>query len=176
MRANRPIVRLVYLLVLTALAVACARTVPVIDPEAPNSAARAEETFRLLEGTWDWARGDSTCQRDPHRLSFSTDRREMLLTYLRPDDSTGAPRVVRYQVLAQGKRVHPELPHVLRTAMEGETRKTPTGELVLWDIMLLSPNRYHWHRADWAEGGVTRALVRCDGTRPLEQWEAPAEP
>lgn len=129
----------------------------------------------LVVGTWDWARGDSTCLGNRHQISFSADGTEMRLTHDVPLDSTTNDRVTRYRILDSGAGVHPDLPFVIRAAMEGEDRRTEAGELVIWDLILATPNRYHWHRTDWPNLGVTNAIVRCDGRRPLEHWQAPDE-
>ena len=142
---------------------------PVIDPEVAAARDREPDTFTLLQGTWDFAHGDTTCKGNRHEITFSPDRQEMFLTFQTPFDTATGERVTRYKVVARGRDVHPHIPHILRTAMEGETRRTASGELVLWDILLVTPNRYHWHRTDWAPGGVTRPIIRCDGDRPLEE-------
>ena len=49
----------------------------------------------------------------------------------------------------------------LRAKIEGETRTTPSGELVVWEVIMLSPDRYCWHRTDWSEGACTAAIERC---------------
>ena len=52
--------------------------------------------------------------------------------------------------------------------MEGEKRLTKSDEVVIWDLVLATPNRYHWHRTDWETGAVTRPLVPCLNDRPVE--------
>ena len=78
----------------------------------------------------------------------------MFLKHKEPFPGQANPEeAVRYRVLQS----EPDL----RMAIEGETRMTPTGELVVWDLVLLSPDRYCWHRTDWPHGGCTKAIVRC---------------
>jgi len=79
----------------------------------------------------------------------------MLLEHATPiERASGNPQpVVRYRVL--------ESEPFLRMAIEGETRKTPAGDLVVWEVVMLSPDRYCWHRTDWPEGGCTAAIERC---------------
>jgi hypothetical protein len=139
----------------------------------PAGATADSLTFRLAAGTWDWMHGDTTCTTNPHTVSFSRDGRFMVLTFARADSATGQ-REYRYRILEAGKEVIPDVPHVIRAAMEGETRRTPDGKLVVWDLILASRNRYHWHRTDWPEMAVTNAIVRCSGTRPLETWAPPS--
>lgn len=135
----------------------------------PPAQSRKPSVYGLAEGTWDYAHGDSTCLGNRHTISFSPDRKEMLLTFEQPADSATNQRVFRYRITAAGAGILADLPFVIRAKMEGETRKTNSGELVVWDLVMATPNRYHWHRTD--SPGVGGAIVRCDGTQPLEQWE-----
>ena len=48
-----------------------------------------------------------------------------------------------------------------------ETRRTSSGEPVVWDLVITAPDVYQWHRTDWPENGLTRAIIRCSG------WRAP---
>lgn len=148
---------------------------PASSRASPAGAGRLQDsTFAYVAGTWDWAKGDSTCRGNTHTLAFSPDGKVMTLTFKLPLDSTDASRVTRYRILAVGPAVAPELsPYALRGAIEGETRRTPAGALVVWDLVLASPNRYHWHRTDWPATAVTGPIVRCDGTRPMEMPVAP---
>jgi hypothetical protein len=160
----RPPLRLLALLGLCGAA-ACAAGTSV--PGAPTAASTSAPTvFDLAVGTWDWAKGDSTCQGDRHGISFSPDRREMLLTFDESLDTASKQRVVTYRILAAGSKIHPEVPFVIRAAMEGETRRTDAGELVVWDLILATPNRYHWHRTDWPNLAITGAIIRCGGNQP----------
>jgi hypothetical protein len=72
--------------------------------------------------------------------------------------------------------VLPGMPMVIRAELADESRRTADGDLVVWDLVLASDNRYHWHRTDWPEGAVTMAVIRCDGTRPLETYTPQAAP
>jgi hypothetical protein len=150
------------------LVIACRGARP--EPEAEPSPATAGEVFSLAVGTWDWWRGDSTCLGNPHEVTFSSDRREMLLTFKAPIDTSTGKRVVRYRILEVGPHLFPEPAHVVRASMEGETRRTTGGDLVIWDLVLATPNRYHWHRTDWEAGAVTRPIVRCVDGRPVERY------
>ena len=139
----------------------------------PDSAARA--TFAYAAGTWDWHNGDSTCLGNTHTVAFSPDRRIMTITFKEPFDTATGQRVATYRIIAAGSGLAAGTPFAIRAAMEGETRRTDLGQLVVWDLLLASPNRYHWHRTDWADLGVTRAIIRCDGNVPLEKWHPPSD-
>lgn len=52
-------------------------------------------------------------------------------------------------------------PDSIRLFLVGETRRTSAGELVLWDLVLVSADAYCWHRSDWPQGGCTKRIVRC---------------
>jgi hypothetical protein len=67
----------------------------------------------------------------------------------------------------------------VRGAIRGEERLTETGEPVVWDLVLTSPESFAWHRADWPAGSLTGTLRRCPpGTDslipPLSQSEGAA--
>lgn len=135
--------------------------------------ATATEVFSLAVGEWDWSRGDSTCLGNTHTVTFSQDRSEMLLTFKAPIDTATGQSVFRYRILDVGPHLFPEPAQVVRGSMEGETRRTAGGDLVIWDLVLATPNRYHWHRTDWEAGAVTRPIVRCVDGRPAERYETP---
>jgi hypothetical protein len=112
--------------------------------------------FSVLPGIWGWeADGAGTCSANPHAITFSNDRSVMFLRTAKTfERHTGAETsVVLYRILDSD-------PH-LRLALDGETRTTPTGALVEWDLIMLSLDRYCWHRTDWPAGSCTAAIVRC---------------
>ncbi len=112
--------------------------------------------FSVLPGIWGWEeQGVGTCSANPHAITFSDDRRVMFLRHTKPlKRHTGAETMVLlYRILDAD-------PH-LRMALDGETRTTPAGALVEWDLIMLSPDRYCWHRTDWPAGHCTAAVVRC---------------
>ena len=116
-----------------------------------------DSPFVILPGTWGWTTDSGLeCHENPHDLSFSDDKSSMLLAFHQPlkNPSEKAEQTVRYRILATA-------PH-LRMKIEGETRTTPTGELVVWDLVLLSRNKYCWHRTDWRRGACTASNERCD--------------
>ena len=118
------------------------------------------DIYAVVAGTWDWAGADSVCVRDPHTLVFSSDRRVMVLTHTLPwtDDAGHQHRVAEYDIQEASRR------HV-RGRIRGETRLTDEGEPVVWDLVLLSPDEYRWHRADWPEGSYTKPVRRCRATQ-----------
>jgi hypothetical protein len=137
---------------------------------APES---ADEVFDLAVGSWDRVRGDSTCAAGSHTIAFSPGRREMVLTYP-PSSDTVAPSVFRYRILGWGPEILPPARYVIRGAIDGETRLTPSGETVIWDLIMATPHSYYWHRTDWPVDAVAAPAVRCDGDRPMGPWDPPS--
>jgi hypothetical protein len=143
-------------------------------PGSPGAEPEAEDdVFALATGSWDRVRGDSTCAAGSHAISFSPDRREMVLTYPASGD-TVAPSVFRYRILGWGPEILPPARYVIRGAIEGETRRTPSGERVIWDLIMATPHSYYWHRTDWPLDAVAAPAVRCDGDRPVGPWDSPS--
>ena len=113
--------------------------------------------FAIAEGRWAWTTTDTGCANNWHRIAFSPDRKVMTITSSKPyklEDGT-LDSVAVYDIQASG-------PGWIRGAIRGETRKTAHGRLVVWDLVLRSPDRYAWHRTDWFRGGYTREIARCD--------------
>lgn len=70
-------------------------------------------------------------------------------------DSAGTEhRVAEYEIREHAR-------NRIRGFIRGETRRTPDGELVVWDLVLSSPNTYRWHRTDWPWDGYTKEVLRC---------------
>lgn len=125
---------------------------PWVTYEVPPDA----DIYAVVAGTWDWTGADSLCVRDPHTIAFSPDRQLMVLTHRLPwTDSAGVEhRVAEYDIHEVSRR------HV-RGLIRGETRRTGTGEPVVWDLVLTSRDAYRWHRTDWLEGAYTAPVRRC---------------
>lgn len=115
-----------------------------------------------LEGEWGWVADGPGCNDNPHTVSLTPDRRHMIVTYRDAFDSTGA--------LSKRYEIRSRSPRRIRAFMisPAETRRTPAGEPVVWDLVITAPDVYQWHRTDWPEGGLTRAIIRCS------DWRAPA--
>ena len=121
----------------------------------PYEVPAGTDIFAVAEGTWDWAGQPGTCRDNPHRISFSPDRRQMVLSYRVPFDSVTGKQVSTYDILLVTR-------HGIRGSIVDETRRTPDGDLVVWDLVLTSPTTYRWHRTDWPAAGYTPELIRCD--------------
>ena len=114
------------------------------------------DVFTLAEGTWAWTTADSNCRTDPERITFTADRKGMIITLARPyklADGT-LDSVAYYDILDV-------TPNSIRGAIRGETRLTADSQPVVWDLVIKSPSRFAWHRTDWSRWMTTRELRRC---------------
>ena len=117
------------------------------------------DVFALAQGTWAWTTSDSTCFTDPQRISFTPDHKGMLITLAQPfKQADGTLDSVAYYDILRVTR------NSIRGAIRGETRLTADSQPVVWDLVLESPDRFAWHRTDWAQWEHTRDLRRCPVT------------
>lgn len=132
------------------------------DYEVPSDT----DIFTVASGTWAWsdAPPDSFCVTRRHTVAFSPDRSIMTITQGEPwTDSAGVVHQVSVYDISQYSRRH------VRGQIRGETRLAPDGTPVVWDLVLSSPDSYHWHRADWPSFSYTKSIERCpEGTPPAE--------
>ena len=116
-----------------------------------------DAVFGLVEGAWDWEGADGFCVRNPHRIWFSAAHDSMYIYYVLPwTDSLGK------QDSGAVYEIQEHSASRIRGFIVDETRRTPDGDLVVWDLVLTSANSYAWHRIDWEEGGFTKAIHRCE--------------
>ena len=122
------------------------------------------DVYTLVRGTWAWTTADTNCRTNPQTISFTPDRKGMIITLAHPYKHTDGTfnSVAYYDIL----RV---TPNSIRGAIRGESRLTADSEPVVWDLVLESPNRFAWHRTDWANWEHTRDLQRC----PSSQQRSP---
>ncbi|WP_308365253.1 MULTISPECIES: hypothetical protein [unclassified Microbulbifer] len=109
----------------------------------------------VLPGTWGFSETEE-CSRDPQTISFSPDGKKMYVAYrLAGEAGSGDIRkTFTYRVGAQTG-------NLLRLNLDGETRASPTGDPVSWDLVLLNRDSFCWHRNDWREDECTKAVLRC---------------
>ena len=110
-----------------------------------------------VAGRWDWAKRTSPCSDSAHVIAFPGDGKVMTITQQhRWTDSLGRDRTTAtYDVLRTTSSS-------IRGAIRGEERRTPDGQPVVWDLVLVGPDEYRWHRTDWSSGwGYTGGFVRC---------------
>jgi len=120
------------------------------------TSGRAEpRILSRVEGEWGWASDvPLNCATNPHTISVTPDQKQMILRNREPVDSTGLQEA-RYDIVSYSGPT-------IRLSMHGETRRTPAGDLVLWDLVLLDPNFYAWRQTDWLPYRFTRILERCN--------------
>ena len=124
---------------------------------ATQQVSRASTIFERVEGQWGWIADGLGCRDNPHTIAFTADRRQMIFSYPR---DTARGRETRYEIRAYDDSTIRGF-----IASPPETRRTLNGDLVVWDLVLVAPDVYHWHRTDWPPGGYTRAIVRCGTLR-----------
>ena len=137
---------------------------PRVASSTPQSTPKPT-IFEELAGTWDWTGIRGSCRDNPHTISFSADQQFLTLTYPRPFKPAAElqvdpdrPAEVRYEVRENSSKA-------IRVFMvqPAETRRTDAGELVVWDLILVSRDTYRWRRLDWPASTSTRDVVRCRG-------------
>lgn len=126
------------------------------------------DVFAVVKGTWDWEGAEGFCRKDPHSISFTTDRQVMVFRPREPyTDSAGVVhQMTEYDVVEHTRGR-------IRGAIRGETRRTARGEPVVWDLVLAGPNTYRWHRTDWPLGAFTKSLRRCPPGTTVEREPTP---
>lgn len=135
---------------------------PKVRNERPLPAvATADSIFALAQGLWDWEGSEKECEAGQQEITVTPDR-TMLLLVTRPMEAGESPDTTRYRVIEAGPQILPWAPFAIRLDMEGEDRRTDDGKLVVWDLVLKSRDRFHWHRTDWPPNGLTEAMIRCD--------------
>jgi len=114
------------------------------------------DVFALAQGAWAWSESDTSCLTEPESISFTPDHKGMIITMAHPYKLPNGrwDSVAFYDVVSVTRAS-------IRGAMRGETRLTADSQLVVWDLMLKSPDRFVWHRTDWAKWQHTRAVRRC---------------
>ena len=113
----------------------------------------------IVAGTWGWDVEGASCEDNPHTLEFSGNGKKMTLRYAKSLDENPPTEAV-YKIVREG-------PGFIRMEKTGETEKTTDGKLVAWDLVLLGPSSYCWHRTDWQPGGCTQPAKRC-GAEPTD--------
>lgn len=150
-----PVAVFLFIPILAPFAVASAPLLRRAIDVAPYDVPATTDVFSVAQGTWGWRRGE--CDTNPHTISFSPDRRYMLLAFAKPvKAATGVTQdTFRYEVRRSTRSS-------IRGFLLGETRRTDRGDLVVWDLVLSSRDTYRWHRTDWADGLYTSEVARCE--------------
>jgi len=128
----------------------------------PYDVPAGTDVRRVVAGRWDWKRHTKLCADSAHVIAFPGDGKVMTITQQqRWVDSLGTDRTTTtYDVLRATTST-------IRGAIRGEDRLTDDGKPVVWDLVLVGPDEYRWHRTDWMSGwGYTGPIVRCEGAAP----------
>jgi hypothetical protein len=107
----------------------------------------------IVTGTWGTEFEGAKCSDNPHTLTFSAGGQMMTLAYAKSLNAD-PPTKVEYQIIGEGKGF-------IRMQKLTETETGGDGQLVMWDIVLLGPDSFCWHRSDWADDGCTKPITRC---------------
>jgi hypothetical protein len=132
------------------LSVLVATTFAAADP---TEQAKPNGFREFLSGTWGSEYEGSKCSDNPHTLKLSADGQSMVLAYAKSLNSE-PPTRVEYRIIGEGK-------DFVRTQKLSEKETAADGSLVMWDIVILTPDSYCWHRSDWSDEGCTKPIVRC---------------
>ena len=111
---------------------------------------------QTIEGNWEWRNGKDTCNLNPHEISFNKKRTKMYITYGKPILGYNEKQLKKVEY-----NVHRILKDRVHLTINKETRTDPTGELVEWDLILISDDEYCWYRHDWKKGACTKSNYRC---------------
>lgn len=128
----------------------------------PYSIPQGADIRTQVAGRWDWTSHSAPCTDSAHVIAFPGDGKVMTITQQsRWVDSLGRDRsVATYDILRTTSSS-------IRGAIRGEERLTSDGRPVVWDLVLVGPNEYRWHRTDWPSvWGYTRSIIRCGAGAP----------
>jgi hypothetical protein len=132
-----------------------ARAAPV--PKASEEVSKRPRILDTIQGSWGWTIEKLSCTENPHTIEVSADNKQLVLSHAHPsEDFTGKVRSepFLYNILeVKNDRI--------RMSIDGEQRRTSAGELVVWDLVVLSPDEYCWWRTDWQSTSCTHSVVRC---------------
>jgi hypothetical protein len=133
--------------------------------ESPLPGTTREALLQAIAGRWSWTSDRNSCSDDDHSVRPAADGSKFFLRF--KSDTTGAEEVT-YVIERSGPGIIDGRDHVIRASIVGETRLDDAGRPVVWDLILLTGNRYTWHRADWPADGETGDVIRCNGAWPVE--------
>jgi hypothetical protein len=127
---------------------------------SPSREAAELSIRSALPGRWDWADASPRCGDSAAQFEFSEAGSELRVhvatgVYL---DSTPLGPDATYRIMG-------ESPRVMRMHMLGEIRRTESGDLVVWDLVLLDADAFCWRRTDWRPEACTKRLTRCEARR-----------
>ena len=123
----------------------------------PSPVAPGVDLKEVLTGYWgSVSDGNFACSRsNANRIEFSQNGAKMFLHRPPGTMRDGKPRpYAEYDVLGYGT-------NVVRGRITDELRAAGNGDLVIWDLVLLSKDSFCWHRTDWGASVCTPKRRRC---------------
>lgn len=111
------------------------------------------DIFHKVAGTWEWKHHIGTDRYNPHTITFSDDNKIANFTTMKPFKSHGnLISFYTYNVLSNDDKS-------ITMSLNGETRKTDSGDLVVWILFLKGTDVYCWRRTDWKSSACTKDIV-----------------
>lgn len=114
------------------------------------------DVFEVVTGLWDAEDADSFCVAMPHAVTFSPDRKWMMIGRDRPWTLANGEEVDFYYYAVLSWTASS-----VRGRAQTESATTSMGTPVEWDLILTSESTYVWHRSDWPPWQRTNANYRC---------------
>jgi len=126
----------------------------------PYLVAEGTDIRDVVAGRWSWTTEKPPCGDAAHIIAFEDSG--TVMTIRSSDIAADSGVVVTTYDITQTTRSS------IRGAIRGETRMTDDGKPVVWDLVLVGPSEYRWHRTDWPLTAVsyTGAVKRCPPTPP----------
>lgn len=120
-----------------------------------NAEQPLNDIFLKVTGTWEWKERIGTEKSNPHTIKFTDNNTTAVFTREKPIKNQDGKfeDFYSYKVLS-----HDE--NTITMFLSGETRKTESGDLVIWILVLKDPDVYCWRRTDWKPTSCTKEIHR----------------
>lgn len=126
-------------------------------PPVPLPPSTPDAVIQGFVGSWDFVGSPLLCGPGRHRISVEGS--QLLIATPRANGSTDT---TRYAIQRAGPGIISGETHVLRIQRVGERERGAFGELIAWDLVMDSADRFRWHRNDWYFDELSSAVLRCD--------------
>ncbi len=125
----------------------------MLFPASVSGRSLPEMAEILEDGSWAWpeADEDGSCEANPHIIWFNDDLTEMTFEWAHSIE----PVLYRIIYTDDGS---------ITAFLNREWRHNRHGDLVIWQLRLLSANEFCWRRTDWPNHACPSYLqIRCPG-------------
>lgn len=116
-----------------------------------------QELFSKAAGTWGRDRvGKYACNDEPHSIRFEDNYSKAIFHYPHPRPT--------HDGTLKGESIYKVLKvdgNTITMFLDGETRKTVTGDPVVWSLIMFDDNLYRWHRTDDPSSTLSIPMFRC---------------